>query len=280
MVKLEYTFPWTRFRPRTIRDGFEAFRSAATETLGHLLVNGELPAGFTEMNVRSGVKRWTFDHPDEFFSELRGHFDSASVTLKVGPGYGTSGHWGHVFLWSDRAEVKVELPSRENVLAVMSIFEEAASESRLPQPPPIATPPPTVFIGHGGKSSQWRDLKDHLHDQHGYEVVAYETGARAGHTIRDVLSDMLDVSSFAVLVMTAEDEQDDGTMRARQNVVHEAGLFQGRLGFPRTVILLEKGTENFSNLDGIQYIGFTDGNIRETYGDVLATLRREFPPTS
>lgn len=41
---------------------------------------------------------------------------------------------------------------------------------------------PVVFIGHGG-SPRWRNLKDHLSDNHGYKIEAYETGARAGHTI-------------------------------------------------------------------------------------------------
>jgi hypothetical protein len=33
----------------------------------------------------------------------------------------------------------------------------------------------------------------------------------------------------------------------------------------------------FSNLDGIQHIKFSKNNIREAFGDVIATLRREFP---
>ena len=50
---------------------------------------------------------------------------------------------------------------------------------------------------------------------------------------------------MAFLVMTAEDEQPDGTLRARDNVIHEAGLFQDRLGFKRAIILLEEGCEEF-----------------------------------
>jgi len=133
-----------------------------------------------------------------------------------------------------------------------------------------------VQIGHGG-SKQWRDLKDHLSDLHGYEVEAYEVGARAGHAVRDVLEQMLAKSTFAVLVMTGEDETLEGTVRARQNVVHEAGLFQGRLGFSRAIVLLEQGTEEFSNIEGIDQIRYPRGRIRETFGDVLATLKREFP---
>ena len=134
---------------------------------------------------------------------------------------------------------------------------------------------PSIFVGHG-RSSLWRDLKDHLQDKHGFEVIAYETGARAGHTVRDILEDMLDRSSFALLVLTAEDEMADGALRARQNVIHEVGLFQGRRGFARAIVLLEEGAEEFSNVSGIQQIRFSRGNIRETFGDVLATLRREF----
>ena len=40
---------------------------------------------------------------------------------------------------------------------------------------------------------------------------------------------MLDDAAFAFLILTAEDEKADGKMHARMNVVHEAGLFQGRL---------------------------------------------------
>jgi len=142
----------------------------------------------------------------------------------------------------------------------------------LPEPP---LPKPRIFIGHG-KSPLWRDVKDHLQDKHGLEVEAYEIGSRSGHAVRDILEDMLKKSSFAVLVMTGEDETADGNLRARQNVIHEAGLFQGRLGFSRAIVLLEEGTEVFSNIHGIDQIRFSKGNIRETFGDILATIRREF----
>ena len=42
---------------------------------------------------------------------------------------------------------------------------------------------------------------------------------------------MLDADAIAFPVLTTEDEQADGNVRARMNVIHEAGLFQGRLGF-------------------------------------------------
>jgi predicted nucleotide-binding protein len=76
--------------------------------------------------------------------------------------------------------------------------------------------------------------------------------------------------------MTGEDKMDDGTTRARQNVIHEIGLFQGRLGFTKAIVLKEDGTEEFSNIHGVQQIRYSIGNIKETYGEILATLNREF----
>jgi len=87
---------------------------------------------------------------------------------------------------------------------------------------------------------------------------------------------MAENSSFALLVLTGDDFSNTENPRARQNVVHETGLFQGKLGFPRAIVLLEDGVEEFSNINGIQQIRFSKGRIRECFGDVLATIRREF----
>lgn len=53
--------------------------------------------------------------------------------------------------------------------------------------------------------------------------------------------------------------------RARQNVVHEAGLFQGRLGFNRAIAVVDNGVEVFSNLDGVQQIRYDKGNVKSTW---------------
>jgi len=43
------------------------------------------------------------------------------------------------------------------------------------------------------------------------------------------------------------------------------------------ILLFEEGVEEFSNIQGINQIRFKKGRIKETYGDVLATINREFP---
>lgn len=213
---------------------------------------------------------WSYDTSDEFIAELRRENMGANLHLMVKSAE---------VIVSERnncTQVTVKAPTRSEIEKLFDFFERSASESRVPDSTDDDTVRPVIFIGHGADPA-WRDLKDHLQDKHDLRIVAYETGARGGHTIRDILDDMVESSSFAILVMTCDDEQSDGKYRARQNVIHEAGLFQGRLGFSRALVLSEKGVERFSNLDGVQYFEFSKGNIRETFGDVLATIGREFP---
>ena len=75
--------------------------------------------------------------------------------------------------------------------------------------------------------------------------------------------------------MTGEDEQPGDRFRARENVVHEAGLFQGHLGFARAIILLEEGCDEFSNIAGLGQIRFPKNNIRAALQDVREVLERE-----
>lgn len=92
-----------------------------------------------------------------------------------------------------------------------------------------------------------------------------------------MLNGMMAGTSMAVLVHTAEDEQPDGEGRARENVVHETGLFQGKLGFERVIVLREQGCAPFSNLAGLVEIRFDHGHIRSTQGEIVSTIDREFP---
>ena len=75
------------------------------------------------------------------------------------------------------------------------------------------------------------------------------------------LKEMLESCCIAFLIMTGEDEHKDGTLHARENVIHEVGLFQAQLGYEKAIILREEGCEIFSNIDGITYISFPKGNI-------------------
>lgn len=131
-----------------------------------------------------------------------------------------------------------------------------------------------VFIGHG-RSRVWRDLKDFLQDRLKLPWDEFNRVPAAGVTNIARLSEMLDAAAIAFLVMTAEDEMADGALQARMNVIHEAGLFQGRLGFSRAVLMLEEGCEQFSNIEGLGQIRFPRGNISAAFEEVRRVLERE-----
>ena len=131
-----------------------------------------------------------------------------------------------------------------------------------------------VFIGHG-RSLVWKDLKDFIGDKLRLPWDEFNRVPVAGVTNVERLSQMLNDAAIGFLVMTAEDEHSDGTTHARENVVHEAGLFQGKLGFSRAIILLEEGCEEFSNIQGLGQIRFPSGNIKAAFEDVREVLERE-----
>lgn len=131
-----------------------------------------------------------------------------------------------------------------------------------------------VFLGHG-RSPIWKDLKDFIQDRMHLPWDEFNRVPVAGLTNIARLSQMLDESAIAFLLMTAEDEQADGKQYARQNVIHEAGLFQGRLGFERAIILLEEGCEEFSNVQGLGQIRFPKGNVSAVFEEIRRVLERE-----
>jgi hypothetical protein len=131
-----------------------------------------------------------------------------------------------------------------------------------------------IFIGHG-QSPLWKDLKDFLAERLKLDWDEFNRESAAGFSTKERLEAMLNSANFAFLVMTAEDERPTGTMHARENVIHELGLFQGRLGFERAIILLEEGCAEFSNIHGLTQIRFPRGNIKVIFEEIRMVLERE-----
>lgn len=167
------------------------------------------------------------------------------------------------------------------LVAKLAAMEASSFEQLFPSPKAqtvehekITHLAPCVFIGHG-RSKLWARLKIFLEDELNLATVTYESESRLGESIIPVLEKMLDQGSFAVFVLTAEDETIEGSKRARQNVIHEVGLFQGRLGFKKVVLLKQDGLEEFTNLDGQQYIGFAGDHIEQSFWELHRFLRKE-----
>jgi predicted nucleotide-binding protein len=140
---------------------------------------------------------------------------------------------------------------------------------------PSQTTPPTVFIGHGGRSSEWLKLEKFLSTRLHLSAVEFNSIEVAGRATSDRLVEMLKQADFAFLILTGEDERATGEVHPRLNVVHEAGLFQGKLGFEKAIILLEEGCEKFSNVHGLNDIRFPKGKIETAFEKVRGVLERE-----
>jgi hypothetical protein len=138
----------------------------------------------------------------------------------------------------------------------------------------VRPPATSIFIGHG-RASDWKYLSTFLEEDLKCKVAEFNSDPTAGLYTGERILDILDRSRFAFLVMTAEDEQADGTLQARQNVVHEIGLCRGRLGFHHAVIVKEDKAAEFSNAKGLTYIEFKRGALGEAFPEIVRTLVRE-----
>jgi predicted nucleotide-binding protein len=261
-------FRRTRFSVEVIKEAVKVFDQQANP-------DGKLEPRL-DMSVALEDEEQEYDDEEEFFADYRKSSDSARYVRR----FGEEGRNTALMQLSSRpgtrpndvqVDVKVEAERLPQILAVLNVFQANREKSLLP----VETPKkkqPIVFIGHG-HSEDWKQLKDHLRDMHGFEIEAYETGPRAGLRIEHVLQTMLNKASIAFLVMTGEDQTVAGSINPRLNVVHELGLFQGKLGFHKAIILLKTGVTEFSNIEGLQQIRFAD--IKEVFGEVVATINRE-----
>lgn len=214
---------------------------------------------YVSFDIESENETWEYTSIEEFltdYSKKTSGYSFSYEILKgkmVMQGIGTS------------VRIMVRLSNRADIQSVFQKFEENLERSKVE----IKL---KIFIGHGN-NPQWRDLKDHLHEKHGYDIIAYEIGPKGGLTIKEVLESMLKKSSIGFLILTGDDVDNYGEVHARENVIHELGLFQGRLGFRRAIILKEDNVKEFSNIHGFNQIRFSKGNIKETFGEVLAVIK-------
>jgi predicted nucleotide-binding protein len=107
------------------------------------------------------------------------------------------------------------------------------------------------------------------------EYEEFNRVSAAGLNTQQRLTEMLENCGFALLVLTGEEFHKNSTMHARENVIHEAGLFQSRLGWRKAIILLEEGCGEFSNIVGLTQIRFPKGKIEKSLKEVRRVLVRE-----
>lgn len=129
---------------------------------------------------------------------------------------------------------------------------------------PVSTNPDgPIFVVHGRDHAVLHLAVRVLQQTTGREVIVLHEQANAGRTILEKFEDHAVSASYAVVLLTGDDEGGlpGGTTRSRgrQNVVFELGFFFGKLGRKRVAVLLGDDVEQPSDINGLVYIGLDGG---------------------
>jgi predicted nucleotide-binding protein len=272
-MKKEHQYSGLRFSAAVLREAFEATLSASAEKRENKESKGVALRPTFSVAAHDGAT-YNYDTLEEFDAAYSQSSGDARLGLQ-GFNYAfyawCSEHGTHVTVEATKPFIQLVFDIFDrNAATATKVVSRWARTQRTEEPAK-----PVIFIGHGGKTD-WKDLRDHLQNMHKLEVLTYESDPHAGYSNPDVIEKYVERATFGLLVFTSEDMQKGGELRARQNVVHELGLLTSRVGRHRAIILFEEGTEEFSNVSGVQQIRFPTGHIRSTYGDVLAVIKREF----
>jgi predicted nucleotide-binding protein len=140
-----------------------------------------------------------------------------------------------------------------------------------------ALPKEYVFLVHG-HSDRIRDQIDlYMTKELGVEVVVMRADPNSGHTLTEKFELAATRCSFAVVIITPDDEftMQDGNRvrRPRQNVILELGYFWGKFGRKKKIAIILDHVQNLeypSDIDGVGWIPITS-DLAET----KSQLRRE-----
>lgn len=122
-----------------------------------------------------------------------------------------------------------------------------------------------IFISYGHNELLMLKLKSFISEKLEKRILVLSEIANKGMTIVEKLEAASERCNKAIVLLTKDDETRDGGMRARQNVVHEIGFFQGKYGRENVILLCEDGVELFSNISGIVYYKFDEDHFDEIY---------------
>jgi predicted nucleotide-binding protein len=152
------------------------------------------------------------------------------------------------------------------------VFEIRAN-SELSQPTPeSATEHRRVFISHG-RSTDWHQVQAYVEKDIGLATLELAQEPSAGQTIIEKLENNASSCDSAVIVMTGDDIDANGQARARENVMHEIGFFQAKYGRSRVCLLHEEAVGIPTNLSGVVYVPFPEGNIAASFGVLNRELK-------
>lgn len=134
----------------------------------------------------------------------------------------------------------------------------------------------TIFLVHGQDSATKETIARFLErstNNLGIVTILHEQ-PNGGRTLIEKFEQHAGASSYAVVLLTPDDAGGPAGIpsqqpRARQNVIFELGYFAGLIGRNR-VMVINAGVEKPSEIYGLVYIAYPDGNWQ---ADVIRELR-------
>lgn len=132
--------------------------------------------------------------------------------------------------------------------------------------------PTGIFISHG-TNPEWLAVQRFLEDRFDAPVHSFESAPWGGREISQALNKYLERCSLSVCVLTAEDFTGDGRRFARQNVIHEVGLFQGQHGFDSVVLLVEEGCDFVPQAAVAYTVRFPRNSIHRTFYQLAEIIK-------
>jgi sugar/nucleoside kinase (ribokinase family) len=137
-----------------------------------------------------------------------------------------------------------------------------------------AAQPRGVFIVHD-EGPHWQTVKDFLAEVCRLPAYELESSQLNGDEVAELLRRQLARCSFAVCLLSARKTTPGTRAQADQNLVYQAGIFQGRYGFGRVALLVEEGCDTFSNIAGLIRMDFPYGQVDSTFIGLERMLKRE-----
>ncbi len=153
---------------------------------------------------------------------------------------------------------------------VEQVAAPEADASRLMEATPnnsAIRPDGPIFLVHGHDHRVLHYAARVVQQCTGRDVLILHEQPNGGRTLLEKFEEEAAGAAYAVVLLTGDDEgglvgAGTHTPRARQNVVFELGFFFGKLGRKRVSVLLDKGVEEPSDLNGLVYIPLADASWR------------------
>ncbi len=175
----------------------------------------------------------------------------------------------------DTAAAYIEVAMYE--IDLLSIEDDPSSPTASDDQPAAAQRPgaTSIFIVHGHDGAAKHEVARFVRLVTDIEPIILDEKASGGQTIIEKFETHAGSASFAIVLLTPDDvgrvrgaAHDADCPRARQNVVFELGYFFGKLGRGK-VAVINRGVEEPSDVNGLVYISYPNGNWKVELGKEL-----------